>query len=289
MESLAATTPIAAQTTAGPVHLTVADLRRSIGFYAEAVGIAPLAPPADGTVSLGAGGRELLVLTELPGARPVFGHTGLFHFALLLPTRPDLARWLLHAASSKAPITGMSDHFVSEAVYLRDPDGHGIEVYADRPRDTWRYEDGTLVMGTVALDTSDLLAELDGEEAPYGGMPTGTTMGHIHLHVADLEATEAFYRGVLGFDVTARWAGQATFMSAGGYHHHVAANTWAGRGATPPPAGSAALRMATIVLPDDAERDRVAGLVQDSGQDPEPVEGGLLVRDPSDNALLLTA
>ena len=288
MQSPAAREPIAQDTTVGAVHLTVADLDRSIAFHRDVLGLS-LGDRDGATASLVAGDETLLVLTEEPGARPVSGHTGLFHWAVLLPDRQDLARWLTHAAAAHAPITGMSDHFVSEAIYLRDPDGHGIEVYADRPRDTWRWQDGQVAMGTVGLDTGDLLATIGPHpaEEPYDGMPLGTTMGHVHLHVADLVDTESFYRDVLGFDVTVTIPGQATFLAAGGYHHHLAGNLWAGAGATPAPPGSAALRMATIVLPDSAERDRVAARVADTGQDPQTVEGGVLVRDPAQNGLLL--
>jgi catechol 2,3-dioxygenase len=145
-------------------------------------------------------------------------------------------------------------------------------------------------MDTLPLDTDSLVESLaDGEVGEYEGMPGGTTMGHVHLHVADIPATERFYTEVLGFDVMARYGTDATFLAAGGYHHHLGANVWAGRGATPPPPGSAALNHATIVLPDAGERDRVAARVADAGQEPEPVEGGVLVRDPAQNGLLLAA
>jgi catechol 2,3-dioxygenase len=276
-------------TTVGTVHLTVADLDRSVRFYADALGLRAHARDGD-RAALGAGDEDLLVLVEEPGARPVQGHTGLFHFALLVPARADLARWLAHAARTRVPLTGLSDHLVSEAIYLRDPDGHGIEVYADRPRETWA-DGGVVRMATLPLDTDDLLRALpEGPaDAAFTGPAPGTRMGHVHLHVADIPAAEAFYAGVLGLDVTARYGTDATFMSAGGYHHHVGANVWAGRGATPPPPGSAALRHATLVLPDAAERDRVAARVADAGQEPQAADGGLLVRDPSQNALLLTA
>jgi catechol 2,3-dioxygenase len=280
---------IAPETTVGAVHLTVADLGRSVDYYERAIGFR--ASERDGNVAhLGAGGDDLLVLYEEPGAQPVQGHTGLFHYALLLPAREDLARWLAHAVRDGVALSGASDHLVSEAIYLRDPDGHGIEIYRDRRREEWpREADGRIQMATLPLDTSSLLGALDGAPAEFETAPPGTRMGHIHLHVADIPETEAFYSGVLGFDVMARYGTDATFMAAGGYHHHVGGNVWAGRGATPPPPGSAALRYATIVLPDAAERDRVAGRVADAGQEPEAVDGGLIVRDPSQNVLLLTA
>ena len=281
---------IAAATTVGPVDLTVADLDRSLDYYTGAIGLGVLERAGD-VARLGAGERELLTLRELPGAQPVRGHTGLFHFALLLPAREELARWLVHAASERVPLTGMSDHLVSEALYLRDPDFHGIEIYRDRPRAEWSVDDdGRVEMATLPLDTDDLVDVLaDTEVGRYEGMPAGTRMGHVHLHVADIDATERFYRDVLGFDVTARYGTDATFMSAGGYHHHIGGNVWAGRGASPPPPGSAALNHATILVPDSGERDRVAGRVADSGGDVQEVDGGVLVRDPAQNALLITA
>ena len=280
-----ATEALPATTTMGPVHLTVADLERSLPYYREAVGL-DVRERGAGRASLGAGDAELLVLVEEPGARPAPRHTGLFHFALLVPTRADLAGWLAHAAQ-RVPLAGMSDHYVSEAVYLSDPDGHGIEIYADRPREVW---EGQVMarMTTEPLDVQSLLAELDDPATvPYDGLAAGTVMGHVHLQVASAEDAVVFYRDVLGFDVMAEFVPSAAFFGAGGYHHHVGANTWRSRGATPPPPGSAALRHATIVLPDTADRDRVAARVADAGQEPEAVEGGLLVRDPSGNALVL--
>ena len=282
------TATIAPTTTVGAVDLTVADLDRSLDYYTQAIGLSVL-EQGGGIARLGVGDVELLTLHEQPGARPVQGHTGLFHFAILVPSREDLARWLVHAAGARVPLSGMSDHLVSEALYLRDPDWHGIEIYRDRPREEWpRANGGSIQMDTIPLDTDELVGSLEGTEVgPFEGMADGTTMGHIHLHVADIPDTERFYTDVLGFDVMVRYGTDATFLSAGGYHHHIGANVWAGRGATPPPPGSAALNHATIVLPDAGERDRVAARVADAGQEPEQVDGGVLVRDPAQNGLLL--
>jgi catechol 2,3-dioxygenase len=266
----------------------VADLERSLAFYGESLGL-ELRERGGERASLGAGSTELVVLYEEPGARPVRGHTGLYHFALLLPDRTDLARWLAHAGRAGVALTGASDHLVSEAIYLSDPDGHGIEIYRDRPRADWPRDGDGVRLATLPLDVEGLLGALDGGERDFERLPPGSTMGHVHLHVADIDETEAFYRDVLGFEVMARYGGEATFFSAGGYHHRVGANVWAGRGAAPPPPGSAALRHATIVLPDAAERDRVAGRVTDAGGDPEPVDGGLMVSEPAGNHLLLAA
>jgi catechol 2,3-dioxygenase len=275
-------TSIAPQTTVGPVHLTVADLDRSKRWYAHALGLN--AAGDHGVARLAVGGNELLVLYEERGAQPVRGHTGLYHYALLVPERADLARWLAHVAQERIPLTGLSDHLVSEAIYLRDPDGHGIEIYRDRPRERWEHVGDTIRMGVEPLDVEDLLSASGGDTAL---LPAGTRMGHVHLHVGDLGNAAAFYRDALGFDEMARLGDQALFLSAGGYHHHIGTNTWAGHGATPPPPGSAALRHATVVLPDAGERDRVAARAADAGAEPVEVEGGTLVRDPSENALLL--
>jgi catechol 2,3-dioxygenase len=270
----------------GAVHLTVADLERSLAFYRESVGLAAI-EREDGHAVLGTGGTGLLGLEEQPGARPVRSATGLYHFALLVPERIDLARWLVHAGRSGVPLVGMSDHFVSEAIYLADPDGHGIEIYHDRPREVW---EGLVAarMTTGPLDVPDLLSELDDPATvDFDGLPAGTEMGHVHLQVADLGSSIAFYRDVLGFDLMGELFGSAAFLSAGGYHHHVGANTWHSLGAAPPPEGAAGLRHATIVLPDRPERDLAAARVADAGQETEAREDGVVVTDPSGIKLLL--
>jgi catechol 2,3-dioxygenase len=226
----------------GAVHLTVGDLPRSLDYYENAIGLR-VHGRDDGMARLGAGGEDLLVLTEQPGAQPADGYSGLFHFALLVPTRTDLGRWLKHAARDGVQLTGMSDHAVSEALYLRDPDHHGIEIYADRPRETWEGKVGEL-MTTMPLDTVDLVRGI--EEEPFDGLAEGTTMGHVHFCVADVPATVAFYRG-LGFDVMAQRGDEAAFLSSGGYHHHVGANTWQSSGAPYAPDDRARVTRATIL------------------------------------------
>ena len=278
---------IAAGTSMGAVHLTVSELERSLRYYREAIGLEVL-ERGDGGPRLGAGGHELLVLVEEPGARPAFGYTGLYHFALLVPERPDLARWLAHAVRDRVPLVGLSDHFVSEAIYLSDPDGHGIEVYWDRPRGVWEGQVGAR-MTTMRLDVDSLLAELDDPaSAPFDELPAGTVMGHVHLKVAAIAETVAFYRDVLGFGLMAQLGPQAAFFAAGGYHHHLGSNVWESAGAAPPPAGTAGLRHATVVLPDAAERDRVVLGVQQMGHAVDENGGTPLIRDPSGNALVLT-
>src|SRR4051794_24765184 len=267
----------------GAVHLTVADLERSLAYYEQAIGLR-VHERENGTARLGTGGEDLLLLTEQPGAQSAEGYSGLFHFALLLPERADLGRWLKHAARDRVQLTGLSDHDVSEAIYLRDPDYHGIEIYADRPRELWE-GDVAQRLTTRPLDVESLLGELESPaDEQFDGLPAGTRMGHVHLQVADVEPTLAFYRDRLGFDLMARLADEAVFLAAGGYHHHVGANTWQSRGASPPPAGAAALRHATIVFPDAASRDEAAAAV---GVEAEH-DDGPLVRDPSGNALVLT-
>jgi catechol 2,3-dioxygenase len=273
-----------AETRMGPVHLTVSDLARSLDYYRTVVGLDVL-EQSDGSASLGADSTELLGLVEEAGAEPSDGYTGLYHFALLVPDRPSLARWLAHAARDRVALTGLSDHYVSEAIYLRDPDRHGIEIYADRPRELWEGQVGRR-MTTEPLDVDDLLGEADGD---FDGLPAGTTMGHVHLKVASIPATVEFYRDLLGFDLVVERVPQAAFLSAGGYHHHLGANTWESAGAPPPPAGSAALRHATIVLPSAEERDEVARRVAEGGQETTDTSAGLLVRDPSGNAVVLAA
>ncbi|HEY2373682.1 MAG TPA: VOC family protein [Gaiellaceae bacterium] len=278
---------IAPATHMGHVELSVGDLDRTLEYWQGVVGLRVL-ERENGTASLGTD-TELVRVVEEPGARPVEGHTGLYHVALLVPDRPSLARWLAHAARDGVRLEGLSDHFVSEALYLRDPDRHGIEIYADRPRDVWVGKVKE-VMTTAPVDVENLLGELDDPATePFDGLQDGTVVGHTHLRVADIPATVEFYREVLGMDVTAQVGPAAAFLSAGGYHHHVGANTWESRGAGPAGEGYATLRHAAIVLPDAQERDRVAARVADAGQEPETRDDGVLIRDPSQNALLLTA
>ena len=288
----AATAPVRAElparTSVGPVQLTVSDLERSLPYYRGAIGLEVLGQDYR-YASLGAGAVELLVLVEEPGAQPAPGCTGLYHFALLVPRRSDLATWLAHAAREHVRLVGLSDHFVSEALYLSDPDGHGIEIYWDRPREAWEGQVAAR-MTTVPLDVESLLGELDDpRSAPFEGLPAGTVIGHVHLKVAEIPGTVAFYRDALGFGLMAELGRQAAFLGAGGYHHHVGANTWESAGGPPPPAGTAALRHATITLPTDADREQVIERLEQHGHALEDSPGGPLVRDPSGNALLLAA
>jgi catechol 2,3-dioxygenase len=256
----------------GLVELSVSDLDRSLAYWQDAIGLRVLSRE-NGTAELGTD-TPLVRFVEEPGARSAQGFTGLFHVALLVPDRPSLGRFLAHTAREQIPLTGLSDHVVSEAIYLRDPDYHGIEVYADRPREQWEGR-VSQTMTTIPLDTGSLLAEAG--DAGFDGLPDGTTVGHVHLCVSDVDEMVGFYRDRLGMGVTAhRPGGQAAFLSAGGYHHHLGGNTWETRGAEPAPEGTARLLRFTVVLPDAAEMERVAERI-----------GGTEVRDPSGNSLVL--
>jgi catechol 2,3-dioxygenase len=278
---------ISPDATMGTVELGVSDLATSLDYYHTVIGLETL-EASDGRASLGVPGRELLVLVEEPGARSARGHTGLFHFALLVPQRADLARWLAHAARDRVRLEGLSDHNVSEAIYLRDPDSHGIEIYADRPRSIW---EGQVAgrMTTLPLDVDDLLGLLDDPGAePFDGLEAGTVMGHVHLCVASIADTIAFYRDVVGFGLMAQLGNQAAFLSAGGYHHHLGGNTWESAGASPAPPGTARLLHATIVLPDSTERDRLVARLETAGQPVSSEGSDPAAVDPSGNRLVLT-
>lgn len=272
----------------GRVHLVVTDLERSLAFYEQSLGL-QVHRRQDDVAWLGVGQSDLLQLTGQPQARRVSGTTGLYHFALLVPSRLDLAWVLRRIAETQTRVQGFADHLVSEAIYLADPDGNGIEIYRDRPRQEWQYDNGRLKMTTDPLDVDGLLAELDGQAHAPAGMPAGTVLGHIHLHVDQIARVEAFYVGVLGFELMVRYGPTASFLAAGGYHHHLGINTWNGVGAPPPPADAVGLVWYEICLPDEAELNRVAERARQAGLAPETRPDGLLLRDPARNGLILTA
>jgi catechol 2,3-dioxygenase len=274
-------------TTVGGVKLQVSDLERARSFYTEALGLKVIENKST-HVSLGeeGGARPLVHLFTAPGVQPIprNGRLGLYHFALLVPSREALGRFIVHLASLDLPFSS-ADHLVSEAIYLWDPDGLGIEVYADRARDTWRVNSGELVMATDRLDLAPLVA-LAGQKA-WSGMPAGTTMGHVHLSVGDLTIARRFYHIGLGLDATVwRYPG-ALFLSAGGYHHHLGTNTWSA-GAPTPSETDARLLEWNLRLPEQRDVRRAALSLQSAGYDVEMIGDDRVIVDPWGTALRLT-
>jgi catechol 2,3-dioxygenase len=254
-EKTQTTSTLPATTHLGAVTLAVSNLERSISFYNRIIGLKVLTPASDdkpNTATLGAGETPLLHLVEIPNARrqPAFT-TGLFHMAILLPTRADLGRFLINVIRNQSSISrlGSSDHLVSEAIYLNDPDGNGLEVYRDRPRSEWEWQGSLVKMDTIALDAEGVIASVPDQNAPYEGAPDGTVIGHMHLRASDLALGKAFYVDIVGFDIITDYPG-ALFVSAGRYHHHLGMNIWQSKDAPPPPEDSVGLREFTIVVPD---------------------------------------
>jgi catechol 2,3-dioxygenase len=240
-----------ADTALGPVSLTVADLAGVTGFYERAIGLSVIERDGD-VVRLGpAGGEALVELVGRPDAPPRAPHaSGLFHLALLYPERAELARALRRLVGAGWRLTGASDHLVSEALYTADPEGNGIELYRDRPREEWRRQpNGELEMATIPLDLDDLVAQLPDADEPDAGAPPATRIGHVHLQVSDLAPAERFYAQALGLDVMVRSFPGALFLASGGYHHHVGANTWSSAGGPPADPAARGLRHFTVELP----------------------------------------
>ncbi len=280
------------RTTIGTVRLTVSDLGRSRSFYEQALGL-QATELEGGALALGATGGRPLVELHGHSCAPRLDRraTGLFHLAVLVPSRLDLAFALARLAKVRWPLDGASDHLVSEALYLSDPDGNGIEIYRDRPREEWRRVDGQLQMATLPLDLQGVANELSADGSPPLHAPADTRIGHVHLQVSELERSEVFYAGVLGFEVMVRGYPGALFVSAGGYHHHIGLNTWRSAGSAPPPAGSVGLRSLEVGLPGMAELEAVFARVSDAGLavEDDVTAGAHLVRDPSGNAVVLRA
>ena len=271
----------------GRVSLQVADLSRSIAYYTKVLDLQQ-SEGTNGRATLTAVGENipLLELVERKGARPVprRGLLGLFHFAILLPDRSALGAFLRHISHLNIPV-GMSDHHVSEAIYLSDPDGLGIEVYADRPRDQWRISEGEIQMTTEHLDVDALMRHSSGRT--WEGMPRGTRMGHVHLHVGDLDRAATLYHETIGFDKVVWSYPGALFLSAGGYHHHLGVNTWASRSPSAGP-DDARLRYWTIVMPDQAELAATVDNLQSAGVETRQAESDVLVDDPWGTTLRLS-
>jgi catechol 2,3-dioxygenase len=278
-----------ADTSMGAVSLTVSDLERSRSFYETAVGLRA-AELDDGGLGFGTlDGAELLRLYGDASAPALDRRaTGLYHLAILLPSRLDLAHALARLAQARWSLDGVADHLVSEALYLSDPDQNGIEIYRDRPRERWSYDNGQLQMATLPLDLRGLADELSSSTGPQATVPDGTVIGHVHLQVADVADAEAFYHGVLGFDVTTRGYPGALFVSAGGYHHHLGLNTWHSAGSPPAPLGAVGLHSYEVRIPDPSEFERVVQRVRSAGLEPESEgPGSAAVRDPSGNLVVL--
>ncbi|MBX3083225.1 MAG: VOC family protein [Anaerolineae bacterium] len=271
----------------GAVHIAVSDLERSLSYYQTSLGF-KVHRRAGSTAYLGAGGVDLLVLTEQPNAKPLQRWTGLYHFAILVPSRLELAQVLRRLIETRTPLGGFADHLVSEAIYLNDPDGNGIEIYRDRPRTDWYDKNGRFVMGTEQLDIDGVLAELKNASGAWAGLAPDTVLGHMHLKVASISDAKAFYVGVLGFDVMASM-GSALFLSAGGYHHHLGMNIWESANAPAAPADAVGLREFVVNLRSQAELDKVLARIQAANLPIEQHTQGYLVRDPSQNAVILTA
>jgi catechol 2,3-dioxygenase len=281
---------IAPETQIGVVSLAVANLDTSLKYYTQGIGFTVL-EQHEGNATLGVPGTPLLFLIEEAGAKPFphdrYGYTGLYHFAILVPSRADLGRWLGHWVADGYPFPGQGDHLVSEAFYITDPDGNGIEVYRDRPHEEWPYVNGQLQMAADPIDIRGVLAAAEQEGKPWSGMAMGTRVGHMHLQVGDIAQAEAFYHGVLGFDVIFRMP-SALFISAGGYHHHIGMNIWHSRGAGPAPAGIAGLHSFTITLPSQDARSDVLERVRAAGLTYSKAGDVVTVQDPWQNTIVLT-
>lgn len=272
----------------GQVNLKVQDLQRSLSFYTEVIGFKVLVQN-ENSAKLSADGKTALLSIEQPvDIMPKQGRTaGLYHFALLLPTRADLGRVLDHLLKSGYPLQGASDHLVSEAIYLADPDGNGIEIYSDRPASEWDWNGETVMMATDAMDAKSVLAE--GLNGTWNGLPEDTVMGHIHLHVSELSKTEEFYTRGLGFEVVCRYGSQALFISSGRYHHHIGLNTWNGVGAPTPPANSVGLDSYTLMLPNEDSLKQTIAQLKTVGADVTEENGAFATSDPSGNRIILVA
>lgn len=275
---------LSTETRPGAIALTVGDLERCRDFYERVVGLH--AVEGEGPLRLGANGRAIIELHSSPGAaagEP--GRTGLFHVAILVSARTELARAAKRIVGASWSLTGVADHLVSEALYLDDPEGNGLEIYRDRPRSEWRYEAGALQMATLPLDLEALISTAPGD--PGAALDSRASVGHVHLKVAELDSAEAFYADVLGFDVMVRGFKRALFLSAGGYHHHIGLNTWLSAGGSPPPPGSRGLRSFEIVLASTSELDLLAGRIADHGLEARRQADQLHLTDPSGNALVV--
>lgn len=269
----------------GEVHLTVRDFKKSLPFYQNVMGM-KVHRNDKGVAHLGAGGADLVVLTENPDAKVLRRAPGLYHFAILVPSRFELARSLRRFAENDIQL-GFGDHIVSEAIYLSDPDGNGIEVYRDRPRSEWYDKQGNFMMGTLPVDVEGVLGELSQEKDEWQGLDSDTIMGHMHLKSSNVDRDEPFYRDIIGLDEMANLQGSAAFLSAGGYHHHLGMNSWESANAAPPPPDSVGLQYFVLNLANQADLERATNRLLQAGAKLQDTEAGILTRDPSQNAVVL--
>lgn len=286
-QPLAAPVSLHPGTNIGMVTLRVSDLERSRRFY-EGILAFQAIEERPGAVILGAQDKQpLFELLEVPGAAPQPGRaTGLYHIAILFPSRADLGRELSRLVKVGWQI-GQGDHLVSEALYISDPDGNGLEIYRDRPRNTWRWENGQLVMASDPVDIESMLEEGERDAQAWDVLPAGTRVGHVHLQVGDIPQAEHFYRDILGFDVMARMP-SALFVSAGKYHHHIAVNTWHSLGAAPTPATSVGLQNYEVAIPTPEGLLEVKERLLAHGIPFEEEAERIQVNDPWNNRILLT-
>lgn len=270
----------------GQVNLKVQNLERSLVFYKEIMGFKVL-EQAERSASLTADGKTVLLTIEQPvNVVPKQERTtGLYHFALLLPKRSDLAKIVIHFSEIGLQF-GSSDHLVSEALYLSDPDGNGIEIYTDRNPSEWNWHNGEVEMAVDPLNFADLLSF--GKQQSWKGLPSGTVIGHIHLHVSELKRTEEFYIKGLGFEVVNRYGTQALFVSDGKYHHHIGLNTWNGVGAPTPPPNNVGLESFTLMLPSEERRQKIIEQLKNIGASIFEVNGSIVTLDPSGNRIILS-
>lgn len=294
---MANTPSIHPQTRLGHIALSVANLKNQLEFYQKALGF-KLHWREGNRAGLGAGSNDLLVLTEEPNLKKYRGVTGLYHVAYLFPNRRELAIAIGRLFALKYPNTP-TDHIMTKTTYLDDLEGNGIELYCESPEDgTWtingdnfdaRRKDGSWSNGREPLDVESLFKTLKEDDRLDAPIPPDAKIGHVHLHVRDIDEAVGFYHGVLGFDVMgiSKGIGMA-FVSAGGYHHHLGLNTWQGRGAPPPPPDATGLRYYTIELPNQQAYDEVVARVDAAGIPSNQTEAGLLIHDPSENGLALT-
>lgn len=266
--------------TIGTIHLNVGNLDNMLAFYRDIIGLQEHRRE-NNTVFMGVGSGDLLALHHQPGYPRIAGLTGLYHFAILVPSRHDLGYSLKHLIENRTPLQGMSDHYVSEAVYLADPEGNGIEIYRDRPRDEW-FIDGEMQLTTTPMDYRGVLATVQSDDNEFTGLAQGTIIGHIHLHVASVPQTEIFYRDVLGMDVLFN-LGSATFMSYEGYHHHVGANIWAGRTIPTQPVQG----LEKYMLHVGEALNNILSKADAAEVDIQTLDNDYLIRDSSQNALVL--